>query len=232
MFYFGTNLVQVLIRPGSLVPQVVEKTVPDRDDAGFQQHFTEHEASAVARDINIHISEVPPARLSLYSSSQSSPVYAVLSIHHALYDGIALPLLLHNLERAYAHQPQLPSASLRDALDHVAPMEQKGARAFWASYLKDYPWERLLNLSASSTLAQVKSIPFELPLSELQSKAAGHQVTLQALLMAAYGSLLAQHLYGHDDVMFGVSACRVRVSQTRSDPSAAIGHSDWENHSS
>ena len=76
---------------------------------------------------------------------------------------------------------------------------------FWTSYLGDYPWERLLNQSASSAIANVTSIPFQLALSELQNKAARQQVTLQALLMAAYGSLLAQHVYGHDDVMFGAS---------------------------
>ncbi|PIL24012.1 non-ribosomal peptide synthetase [Ganoderma sinense ZZ0214-1] len=204
VFHFGSNLVQVLLRPGSFVPQVVEEMAPEIDDAGFQGHFTKQEASIIAREMNIHISEVPPVRLSLYNSSQSSPVYAVLSIHHALYDGIALPVLLQDLERAYFRQPQLPSASLREALEHVTLLEQGSARAFWTSYLKGYPWERLLNQSASSAVADVRSNPFKLPLSELRSKAAEQQVTLQALLMAAYGSLLSQHFYGHDDVMFGV----------------------------
>ncbi|KAI1795863.1 peptide synthetase [Ganoderma leucocontextum] len=204
VFHFGSNLAQVVLRPESSFSQVVEKTVSNFDDAGFQRYFTMQEASIIAREMNVHISEVPPVRLSFYSSSPSCTLYAVLSIHHVLYDGIALPVLLQDLERMYARQPQLPSASLSEALEHLTLMEEEGARVFWTSYLKDYPWERLLNRSASSAVADVTSIPFKLSLSELQNKAARQQVTLQALLMAAYGSLLAQHLYGHDDVMFGV----------------------------
>ena len=61
-----------------------------------------------------------------------------------------------------------------------------------------------MNKAASSPVASVVSVPFKSSLSELQKQAARRQVTLQALLMGAYGSLLAQHLYGHDDVVFGV----------------------------
>ncbi len=231
VFHFGSNLVQVVLRPESCVSQALEKTVTDFDDDSFQRYFTEQEASIIARELNAHISEAPPVRFCLYSSSTSSPVYTVLSIHHALYDGIALPVLLQDLERAYARQPQLPSARLREALEYVTRMELESVRVFWTSYLKDYPWERLLNQSASSAVADVTSIPFKLPLSELQNKAARQQVTLQALLMSAYGSLLAQYVYGHDDVMFGVSVL-LWMYENRSDLSSPLGYPYWQNHPS
>ncbi|EJF65871.1 peptide synthetase [Dichomitus squalens LYAD-421 SS1] len=204
VFHFGTDLVQVVLRAETCPPRIVGKDVPDFNDASFQGYFYEHEASIVARDLNTSISIVPPVRLTLFTNSASCTVYAALSIHHALYDGISLPVLLQDLEREYIHQPQLPSASLQQALEHITLTDQEGARTFWTSYLKDYPWERLLNKTASSAVASVVSVPFVSSLSELQMKAARQQVTLQALLMGAYGSLLAQHLYDHDDVVFGV----------------------------
>ena len=187
----------------------MEKNLPSvDDDAGFQQYFTEQEASSIARDLNSDISTVPPVHFSLFTTS-SCTVYAALSIHHALYDGISLPVLLQDLDHEYIHQPQLPSASLQRTLEPITLIDQKGARTFWTAYLRDYPWERLLNKAASSPVASVVSVPFKSSLSELQKKAARRQVTLQALLMGAYGSLLAQHLYGHDDVVFGVrTVCR------------------------
>lgn len=230
VFHIGSNLVQVVLRSEPRLSQVVEKTVPDYDDAGFQQYFTEREASTLARELNTRISDAPPVRLSFYYASPSCPIRAVLSIHHVLYDGIALPVLLQDLELAYGHQPQLPSASLREALEHVALTEREGARAFWISYLKDYPWERLLNQSASSAVAKVISVPFKLPPSELRNKAAKQQVTLQALLMAAYGSQLGQHLYGHQDVVFGVSGLLLQYSRSKPDLWFPSGYPDRKNY--
>ena len=130
-----------------------------------------------------------------------------LSVHHALYDGISLPVLMQDLERAYKSQPQLPSASLRTVLEQIAIVDQDAARAFWTSHLQDYPWQRLLNRTASSSRADVTSHTFKQPLSVLQGKAAAQHVTLQALFMSSYASLLAQHMYGHDDIVFGVRSC-------------------------
>ena len=131
----------------------------------------------------------------------------VLSLHHALYDGISLPVLIDDLERAYSRQPQLPSAPLRNVLEQITTIDQDAAHSFWTSHLKDYPWNKLLRKTASSSSADIESLTFKQPLSVLQAKAAGQHVTLQALLMCAYGSLLAQHIYGHDDIVFGVCVC-------------------------
>ena len=111
---------------------------------------------------------------------------------------------MQDVALAYMGQPQLPSAPLSAVLEQIAIVDQEAARSFWTTHLKDYPWSRLLNKEASTSVADVASVTFKQPLSVLQGKAAGQHVTLQALLICAYGSLLAQHVYGHDDVVFGV----------------------------
>ncbi|OBZ75802.1 Nonribosomal peptide synthetase 2 [Grifola frondosa] len=80
----------------------------------------------------------------------------------------------------------------------------ESARAFWSMYLSNFNWQTMLGRTASSRSADVMTIPFQLSLSDLQLKAARQQVTLQALLMCAFGSLLGNVLYGQDDVVFGV----------------------------
>ncbi|KAI0721073.1 peptide synthetase [Cerioporus squamosus] len=204
VFHFGSELVQVVLRPGTYDAQPHEKEIDDCDEARFQRYFTEQQAASISRELNVGASKTPPVRLSIFTTHDSASTYIALSIHHALYDGISLPVLLRDLERIYQERPQLPSAPLRSILDHLATVDSGSAEAFWSSYLKDFPWQRLLNVTASSRTAEVTSRTFSLPLSELQAKAAGRHVTLQALLMCAYGSLLAKDLYGNDDVVFGV----------------------------
>ncbi|KAH9946102.1 uncharacterized protein BXZ73DRAFT_72945 [Epithele typhae] len=202
VFHFGSELVQVVLDADACGPCISHQEINLSDDQSFQGYFIKHFASTVARDVNEKITEVPPVRL-LFFNGPPSARYLVLSIHHALYDGISLPVLLQDIERAYNHQPQLQSAPLRDILEQFMTIDYDAARSFWTTHLKDYPWHRLLNKAASSSSPNIASVHFKHPLSALQSKAASKQVTLQALFMCAYGSLVAEHIYSHDDVVFG-----------------------------
>lgn len=204
VFHFGSELVQVVLCPHAIEWRFREEEVPFSSDVEFQTHFTIEAGSRTAREINSDLSRTPAVRLSFYANRASGTTYAVLSIHHALYDGISLPVLLRDLERAYTKQQQLPSAPLRTILEHIVTIDQAAARNFWIGYLQDFAWQRLLNKSASSARADVATIMFKQPLSQLQAKAAAQHITLQALLMTAYGYLLGQHVYSHDDVTFGV----------------------------
>ncbi|KAI0362122.1 hypothetical protein OH77DRAFT_1416339 [Trametes cingulata] len=204
VFHFGSNLVQVVLRSQTVELQFLKKEVQVDSDEDFQRHFTNEVASSIARELNLGISRVPPVRLSFMMATPSSTTYMVLSIHHALYDGISLAVLLRDLERAYLEKQQPPSAPLRAVLEPIVAIDQNAARDFWTGYLGGFPWQRLLNKTASTPQADVASFTFRRSLSELQAKAATQHVTLQALLMCAYGYLLGQRLYGNDDVVFGV----------------------------
>ena len=204
VFHFGSELVQVVLRPSVVDAQTHTKDIDNYDGAGFQRYFTELEAASISSELNLGASKVPPVRLSIFTTHDSANTYIALSIHHALYDGISLPMLLQDLERLYEQRPELPSAPLRSVLDYLATVDSGSAEAFWSSYLKEYPWQRLLNRTASSRTAEITSRTFSVSLSELQAKAAGRHVTLQALLMCAYASLLGKTVYDHNDIVFGV----------------------------
>ncbi|KAH9854247.1 hypothetical protein C2E23DRAFT_820117 [Lenzites betulinus] len=204
VFHFGSDLVQVVLHAASVKVDFTEKQVQVLDDLAFQQYFGSEEASSIARELNLGISKTPPVRVSFYPAPAPGTTYMVLSIHHALYDGISLPVLLRNFERAYSGKRQLASAPLRSVLEPIIAIDQTAGREFWASYLKGFAWRGLLNKPASAHRADVASIPLKRSLSDLQAKAASRQITLQALLMSAYGYLLGERLYESDDVMFGV----------------------------
>ncbi|KAI0336556.1 hypothetical protein GY45DRAFT_411925 [Cubamyces sp. BRFM 1775] len=205
VFHFGSNLVQVVLRPDAVQPQFVQHEHNVDDDRAFQSYFNDEKAQSIARELNTAISKEPPVRLTVYTNAASRGDYLILSIHHALYDGISLPVLLRDFERVYTGQRELPHAPLRAILEQIVTIDHTAARAFWREHLQGYPWQRLLRKTASSSHADIASLAFGRSLSELQAKAASQQVTLQALLMGAYGRLLGERVYGgQDDVVFGV----------------------------
>lgn len=121
VFHFGSNLVQVVLRAAAAQSNVSED-VHASSDADFQQYFTNERAASIAQELNLGISTIPPVRLSIFTTSAESTTYAVLSIHHALYDGISLPVLLRDLEHAYSKTQQLPSAPLRTVLEPISTL--------------------------------------------------------------------------------------------------------------
>ena len=205
VFHFGSNLVQVVLRPDAAPSHFEQHEHNVDDDTAFQRYFNYEMAQPIARELNMAISKDPPVRLTVCTNPASRGDYLILSIHHALYDGISLPVLLRDFERVYTRQQELPHAPLRAILEHIVTIDHTAARTFWREHLQGYPWQRLLNKTASSSHADIASLAFGRTLTELQAKAASQQVTLQALLMAAYGRLLGERVYGgDDDVVFGV----------------------------
>lgn len=144
----------------------------------------------------------PPLRIGVYVSSKAS--FIVLSIHHALFDGISLPILLNEIEREYAGSAPYPPALLGDILDQIGTIDMIKAQSFWADYFDGFVWPSKSLQTAASSATRRHVVPFKTSLSNLKTLAAGHQVTLQALLTCTFGHILATHIYRSDDVAFGV----------------------------
>ena len=169
MFHFGRDLVQVVLAAASIKLHFGGKEVQAADESAFLQYFANGEASAIARELNLNISKAPPVRISFFVAPAFETTYMVLSIHHALYDGISLPVLLRDLERAYSRKQQLPHATLHSILEPILAIDQTAGRQFWTGYLKDFQWHELLNKSSSAHHADVTSISFKRSLSELHA---------------------------------------------------------------
>ena len=92
---------QVVLRSSAVDAQTPAKEVDNYDGAGFQRYFTEQEAAPISSELNLGASKVPPVRLSIFTTHDSANTCIALSIQHALYDGIYLPVLLQDLERLY-----------------------------------------------------------------------------------------------------------------------------------
>ncbi|CAL1704680.1 unnamed protein product [Somion occarium] len=203
IFFFGRDLVQIVLHPDQCQVPWNEKTTPIEDTESFREDFLSTDAPLIATDINSHLSDIPLFRLTLYTSPSSKQFLAV-SIHHSLFDGISLPLLLADAERAYLGQSLQPSPSPDSVLDSIASIDMEKAREHWARMFSGYDWRKTSFRVATESKMSMISVPFSMSLSALQRKASAQRTTIQALLMSAYGYLIATSMYGEDDVVFGV----------------------------
>ncbi|KAH9070912.1 hypothetical protein Ae201684P_007457 [Aphanomyces euteiches] len=76
-------------------------------------------------------------------------VYAVLTVHHALYDGWSLPMLLNDLKDAFYGATLMKRPNFRCVVDYVAAQDESKTQLFWHTYL--------YNVDDTSALSKVSN---------------------------------------------------------------------------
>ncbi|KAJ3517178.1 hypothetical protein NLJ89_g674 [Agrocybe chaxingu] len=198
-FYFSR---QVVLRHGICKLQWEEKQTHSEDESSFRDFFLGREALAIARDINQNISTVTPYRLRVYSSAGTT--HLVLSIHHALFDGIALPILFQEVERDYFDLDPRTATQPLDILDKIASINLDDAQTFWKAHFSGFKWLPSTLIPSDPLSTQRLIVPFKAPLSSVKHLATVQQVTLQALFTCAFADIAARRIYQRRDVAFGV----------------------------
>lgn len=126
----------------------------------------------------------------------------VWSIHHALYDGWSLPMMLQNLGEAYGHssafEPRLP---FNVFVSHLVSRNAEEARRFWETYMEDvanaaFPTLPHPGYQPSPSAAIQKSI-------KLTARGIGN-VTMSTIVRAAWGLTCCAYS-GSQDAVFGVT---------------------------
>lgn len=160
----------------------------------------------LTRDIIANISTEAPFRLLLIKSPTSSKTSTLLlSIHHALYDGESLRMLLEEVHALYkSTNSTLIRTPFSRLLEYVSAQDLKKSREFWKDYLADYnPYASIRradhqNVNASMSLeSQLAS-----KLSDVTDLASAINCTTASIIQAVFGICLAQTL-NIDDIVFG-----------------------------
>lgn len=197
---------QVVLEPEHCELNWTEKERSFVNDSTFADHFLGGEATTISREINHNLSSIPPYRLSVFSSIQTT--YLVFSIHHALFDGISLPLILQTVEKDYQNVDLGPAVPSKDILQLAFNIDLGQAHAFWDRHFADFPWPVTAFKQRRSDSVKKLVVPFNAPLSSFKATSMVHRVTMQALFTAAFGAFLAKDLYHQRDVVFGVGPFR------------------------
>jgi amino acid adenylation domain-containing protein len=146
----------------------------------------------------------PPYSLDLVQSSGSTKL--LLSMHHALYDGVALSVLYEEVERLY-HGHSLPLAPpFAPFLRAMAAVNTEDSDKFWGNVLKNCPHSKFPSTSKqppnSQNQTRIQRLHANPSLSWIEESAKKHSTTLLAVCHAIWASLVAERLQ-EADVCFG-----------------------------
>ena len=166
--------------------------------------------SKAATDIISAISSKVPMRLTLFRPpSDDACSILLISIHHALYDGESMAMILQELNLRYHSADPPDHTSFNLMIEYVCSQDPEKSKAFWRDYLADYqPTSTLdradtlkedLNVDGFTTVDRILTIPL-VELEEFSSSISG---TLTSTVQAVFGIILAQTLKTQD-IVFGV----------------------------
>lgn len=202
VFHIDKALIQVILREEAIAFPWSNECHLITESSDFASWFVNTEGPAITKKINANISSLPPWRVSTYRSAHDS--FLVFSIHHALYDGISLSLLMKEIESVYLGANLSPATSPEEILDQVAAIDLDHAQAFWRDHFEGFKWPNRHLAREGLSLADKITVPFLRSLSSMKALAASQSVTLQALFTCTFASLLGSHIYESRDVTFGV----------------------------
>ncbi|KAL7921576.1 hypothetical protein ACQKWADRAFT_327610 [Trichoderma austrokoningii] len=141
----------------------------------------------------------PLVRYAIINDAISGKVSFVLTIHHALYDGWSMPLVVDRVNKAYENQAVSRPAEFKHFIKYLANMEMDKSANFWRQQLHGanpsqfppLPWQGYQPQS-DSLLEQY------VPLGEGNASNA----TTATIIRAAWALVASQYI-GSTDVIFG-----------------------------
>ncbi|RYP55112.1 hypothetical protein DL768_000231 [Monosporascus sp. mg162] len=150
--------------------------------------------------------------------SEPGEAHMRLRIHHALYDGVSLPIIMGRFAELCGTQPSSLSPSSLNAWyklvsDHSSEHVKRKAQEFWTSYLEGVssPTLSIDRPGSEKHVVQVAELKRNAvpDLGRLKRLTSTHGVTLKALFFAGYAKVLVRHqgqrnIRVDDDVAFGV----------------------------
>lgn len=146
----------------------------------------------------------PPVWLAFARSK--SIIRLLFCCHHAVYDGIAIQILLKEVQDTY-HQHELPPQVVFDVyLQQMLSQNLPEADRFWSATFQDFDPTAFPDLTGTALKERNVTIschqPLRLPLSKIREACQSSSVTLLSVIHATWAKLL--HFYtGESDICFG-----------------------------
>lgn len=144
----------------------------------------------------------PLAKYTLITERNPINHYFVLSIHHALYDGWSLPLILQRVEQAYFGGGSIrPAVPYVDFINYLSNKDIQSSEEFWKSNLSDISaanFPQIPGLSSNDACeTRTLNHQIDIPQSHI-----GGNITLPSVIRAGWATVIAGHT-GLNDVCFG-----------------------------
>lgn len=144
----------------------------------------------------------PLTRYTIISDNRSTDRYFVWSIHHALYDGWSLPIVLKRVESAYLGEvSSQPRSSYAKFIQYLLKRDIKASDEFWRSHLAGASSVHFPQVShtVSDQAPNTRTLSHH---TKITRKSTGLDITVATIIRAAWTTILAAYT-GSDDVVFG-----------------------------
>lgn len=153
-------------------------------------------------------------RVALCPTNQNSEIGGwtfILTMHHSLYDGWSLSLILQQVDDVYHHGlplSQNTTPRFRDFVRHLRKSDAELSGQFWTSQLSqcdqssDIPLQKADTTSSPSVNNSVESYHHSMPIPKQNTRSS--EVTLAIIIRAAW-ALVVRAYSGCNDVRFGLS---------------------------
>ncbi|EEB90402.1 hypothetical protein MPER_11399 [Moniliophthora perniciosa FA553] len=138
------------------------------------------------------------------AESQNGKDYLIVVLHHALYDGIALPKLFRRVRSLYLGHSLPPPIAFQPIADAILLQEKEGTQ-FWASRLSSFKpiqFPRISQSIGEEVDAWRASLQLDLSASDIKRYCRRYHIHPQCLGQAAWSKILAKRI-GVLDVVFG-----------------------------
>ncbi|KAL2911136.1 hypothetical protein HK105_209406 [Polyrhizophydium stewartii] len=185
------------------IVQVVRASADAAECVAVTAPLAQHLAADKARGFSL--ADASWIRAALVCDPAGSAQHVVVTIHHALYDGWSLPMIMRDLAAALDGHALEPRPAFRTVVDFIAAQDAAATEAFWTQQLVGLEPAQPLSLGHSARtddedapLAQACSTP----MAELQRAAQRAGVTVAVVLKAAWAATLRKFTRSHD-VVFG-----------------------------
>jgi non-ribosomal peptide synthase protein (TIGR01720 family) len=130
-----------------------------------------------------------------------------LDISHALMDGTAMAVLIHDLATAYIGQlPSTPATKYSEYISHIQSQAADETLDFWTNHLKDVQVCNFPSLTASGVQRDVQDVRYiEVPMpdvAQVRQFCQQHDVTLANIVRLAWALVLSAYT-GEERISFG-----------------------------
>lgn len=141
----------------------------------------------------------PLIRYAIINEPQHGKVYFVLTMHHALYDGFSMPLVVERVNKTYQGQALTRPAGFKHFIKHLVSQERGDSETFWRGRLEGASGPQFPSLPFQGYQTQADSL---LELSVPLAKLPASNVTVATVIRAAWAIVASQYI-DTTDVVFG-----------------------------
>ncbi|KAK1768250.1 hypothetical protein QBC33DRAFT_585288 [Phialemonium atrogriseum] len=185
-----TRIIQV---PGrGLVQVVVKEKIQWKTANSLQEYLDQDRTDHMG--LGKHL-----VRYGLVSDSSSEKISFVLTIHHSLYDGWSMPLVIDRVNRAYQGLSTHRPAAFKDFIHFLNKLDRGACEDFWREHLHGATGPQFPPLPWEGYQARADSL-LELFVPLVQRPASN--TTVATVIRGAWG-LVASNYTACDDVVFG-----------------------------